>query len=123
MSSLKERFEEIIHMNWAEFLEVEQNKSATVDDTVLCSLVRICADTDDIAATKLAFDRIEGMLETPLQFKIPKFYIRYPNAKEIEGGDKKQIEAVAAPEIVYDPATAKLRDTLKEMRKMPKDVI
>lgn len=126
MASLKTRFEEMIHMDWYDFVKLEQNKGATVDDSVLCSLIRICADTDDIAAIKLAFNRVDGLLTTPIEIKVPKFFVRYVKATEIEAGSK----ALVAPEDVnkektssYDPATAKLRETLREMRGMPQDVI
>ncbi len=126
MATLKTRFEEIIHMNWTDFVFLEHDKSASVDDGVLCSLVRVCADTDDIAAIKLAFDRIDGLLTTPIEVKVPKFYTRYTKATEIEPGAK----ALTAPgdsekekASTYDPATAKLRETLREMRAMPQDVI
>jgi len=126
MANLKDRFTELIHMNWSEFVELENNRHASVDDGVLCSLVRICADTDDIAAAKLAFDRVDGLQATPIEIKVPKFYIRYINAKKIEPG-AKQIEAAESSEKdkagSYDPATAKLRETLAEMRSMPQDVI
>lgn len=126
MASLKQRFEELIHLTWGEFVKLEQDKSATVDDSVLCSLIRTCADTDDISAIKLAFDRIDGLQDTLIEIKVPKFYTRYPNAKEIEAGTLA-IEAPEAtdekPKSSYDPATAKLRATLKEMRGMPQDVI
>jgi hypothetical protein len=122
MASLKERFEEIIHKTWSEFLEIEKNQESSIDDAVLYSLIRICADTDDIAAINMAFDRIDGMLETPISVNVPKFYIRYVNAKEVEGGYK----AVEAPKnekkVDYDPATAKLRETLREMRNMPQHI-
>lgn len=126
MASLKQRFEEMIHMTWGEFVELENDNNASVDDGVLCSLIRICADTDDIPAIKLAFDRVDGLLETPIEINVPKFYTRYVNAKEIEPG-AKQIKA--AKDIkkekvsTYDPATAKLRETLLEMRGMPQKVI
>lgn len=126
MASLKKRFEELIHLTWSEFIALERDKSASVDDGVLCSLVRICADTDEIAAIKLAFDRVDGLLTTPIEVKVPKFYTRYVKAKEIEPGAKQ----IKAPEddkkekaSDYDPATAKLRETLREMRGMPQDVI
>lgn len=126
MASLKTRFEELIHMEWTDFVALEQDKNATVDDSVLCSLIRACADTDDIAAIKLAFDRIDGLLETLIDIKVPKFYNRYIKATEIEPG-AKQIEAAETTKQEeksnYDPATAKLRETLKEMRSMPRDVI
>lgn len=126
MATLKDRFEQIIHMTWGDFIFLEQDKSANVDDAVLCSLVRICADTDDIAAIKLAFDRIDGLQETPIEIKVPKFYVRFMKATEIEAGTKQIEAAEAASEEKasdYDPATAKLRETLREMRSMPQDVI
>lgn len=126
MASLKSRFEALIHMEWGEFVKLETSKTTSVDDVVLCSLIRACTDTDDIAAIKLAFDRVDGLLETLIEIKVPKFYIRYIKAIEQEEATK-QIEA---PEDAqkdeptnYDPATAKLRETLKEMRNMPRDVI
>lgn len=126
MAALKQRFEEILHMEWGEFLKLEQNKGSSVDDTVLCSLIRTCADTDDISAIKMAFDRADGLLETPIEIKVPKFYVRYINAKEVEAG-AKQIEAAESSKKEktsnYDPASAKLRETLQEMRGMPRDVI
>lgn len=126
MATLKTRFEELIHLEWDEFVKLEQDRGASVDDSVLCSLIRICADTDDIAAIKLAFNRVDGLLETPIEVKVPKFYTRYVKATEIESGTK-QIKASESAEkqkaSTYDPATAKLRETLREMRDMPQDVI
>lgn len=123
MGTLKARFEEIIHMNWDEFIALEKDKSSSVDDGVLCSLVRVCADGDDMPAIKMAFDRVDGLLETPVEVKVPKFYTRYVNAKEIEAGGA-EIEAPDIEEVTdYDPASAKLRATLREMRKMPRGVI
>lgn len=126
MATLKQRFEQIIHMEWGEFCKLEKDKGSSVDDTVLCALIRSCADTDDIAAIKMAFDRIDGLQEIPVEIKVPKFYLRYINAKEVAPGPK-QIEASDTPKkedkTNYDPATAKLRETLKEMRSMPRDVI
>lgn len=113
-------------MEWGKFIELEQSKATNVDDVVLCSLIRVCADTDDIASIKLAFDRVDGLLETLIEIKVPKFYTRYINAKEIEPGSKALEAGDTTKEEEpksYDPATAKLRETLKEMRAMPRDVI
>lgn len=126
MASLKSRFEELLHIDWYEFCKLEADKGSTVDDSALCSLIRICADSDDISAAKLAFDRADGIQATQIEIRVPKFYMRYPNAKEIEPG----AAALEAPEDAdkkkksnYDPASAKLRETLAEMRGMPRDVI
>jgi len=128
METLKERFESLIHLTWSEFLEIEKGKNTTVDDGVLCKLIRICAETDDIAAAKLAFDRIDGIQETPIKIDVPKFYTRYVNATKLEAGPKtKAIGAAKDPSETaksnYDPATAKLRETLREMRDMPQQII
>lgn len=126
MASLKTRFEELLHIDWYEFCKLEADKGATVDDGALCSLIRICADSDDIAAAKLAFDRADGIQATQIEIRVPKFYIRYVNAKEqepapaaLEAGDAAKKEKTTN----YDPASAKLRETLAEMRGMPQDVI
>lgn len=126
MATLKDRFVELIHMEWREFIELEQDKTASVDDVVLCSLIRTCTDTDDIAAIKLAFDRVDGLLETLIEIKVPKFYTRYIKATSIEPRQKAIEGSKNAPKDEpsnYDPATAKLRETLKEMRGMPRDVV
>lgn len=127
MASLKSRFEELIHLRWDEFCMLEKDKHAPVDDAVLCSIIRTCADTDDISTIKLAFDRIDGLQATLIEIKVPKFYVRYPEAKEIEAGTKA-IEAGDESEKKeepsnYDPATARLRETLAEMRKLPKGIV
>lgn len=126
MASLKSRFEELIHLPWDEFCILEADKKATVDDVVLCKLIRTCADTDDIAAIKLAFDRIDGLQATLIEIKVPKFYLRYPNATDVEEGSKEiEMPGAANREAPsnYDPATAKLRETLREMRKLPYDIV
>jgi len=125
--TLKESFESYIHYPWDEFVEIEKGDSQSIDDSTLISLIRVCTDTDDISAIKMSFDRIDDMLETPVQIKVPKFYIRYTNAKEIEQSDTKQLEAASAVSddktTTYDPATAKLRETLREMRGMPQGIV
>ena len=126
MPTLKERFEEIIHITWSEFLELEKNGNTTVDDMTLCSLIRICSDSSNTNAIKIAFDRVDGVLETPVEIRVPKFYTRYVNAKEIEAGASHTERAVGTKKDKpsnYDPATAKLRETLREMRKMPQQIV
>lgn len=127
MSSLKEQFTELIHLPYDEYYVLKKAKNNTVDTRTIMSLIDICTDTDDIAAVKLSFDRIEGMLETPIHVKVPKFYIRYMNAKSVEQSDQKAIEPAQdtkqKQDDAYDPATAKLRETLQKMREMPEQII
>lgn len=127
MITLEDQFEEFIHLPYDEYWVKKKSKSNTVDERTLMSLIDICTDTDDIAAAKMSFDRIEGLLETPIHIKIPKFYVRYLKAIDVEHSEQK---ALGAPETVapvqddnYDPATAKLRETLSRMRTMPEQII
>lgn len=126
MANLKNRFDELIRLEWGEFCALEKDKNIIVDDMVLCSLIRVCAETDDISSINLAFDRIDGLLETLIDIKVPKFYTRYRGAIEIEPSPK-QLEAPEQSEedkpSNYDPATAKLRETLQELRKAPRALI
>lgn len=127
MAELKTQFEQFIHLNYDDYYRQKKTRSNTVDERTLMSLIDICTDTDDIAAAKMSFDRIEGLLETPIHIKIPKFYVRYLKAIDVEHSEQK---ALGAPETVapvqddnYDPATAKLRETLSRMRTMPEQII
>ncbi len=127
MAALKEQFQEFIHLPYDEYYKQKKTRSNTVDERTIMSLIDICTDTDDIAAAKMSFDRIEGLLETPVHIKVPKFYIRYVNATAIE---QSETTAIGAPETTrveqddnYDPATAKLRETLQKMRDMPEGII
>lgn len=127
MADLKSQFEEFIHLPYDEYWKLKKAKNNTVDERTIMSLIDICTDTDEISAAKLSFDRIDGMLETPVHIKVPKFYIRYVNATDVEHSDQK---ALGAPEQAgaiegedYDPATAKLRETLQKMRQMPEQII
>lgn len=127
MPTLKTRFEELLHLDWYEYCKLEQDKTSTVDDGSLTALIRMCADEDDIAAIKLAFDRADGLQDTVIEIKVPKFYVRYPKAVEQEAAPKlletTEETTVKDDKSKYDPASAKLRETLKEMRGMPRDVI
>lgn len=123
MGTLKERFEQLLHFTWSEFVDLENSGDATIDDLSLCSLIRACSDTSDISSIKLAFDRSDGLLETPIEIKVPKFYVRYMKATSIESGDENAVVKKEEVKTSYDPATAKLRETLREMRSMPRQII
>lgn len=124
--NIADRFAEMLHMVWSEFLEIEHDENASSDDAMVCGLIRACAD-GDMRSIKTAFARSDGEVEIPVQINTPKFYVRYLAAKEIEQsqnqldtGNKKQIKD---EEKKYDLATAKLRETLNEMRKAPKKIV
>lgn len=125
MKNLSEQFEELIHLPYDEYWELHQSKDNTVDERTLFSLIDTCTDTDEISAAKLSFDRLDGIQAVPIKINVPKFYIRYLAAKDVEKVDTKEIESEKSAEVDmdYDPATAKLRETLQKMRGLPEKVI
>lgn len=127
MNDLKTQFESFIHLPYDEYWQQKKTKDNTVDHRTLMSLIDICTDTDDISAAKLSFDRLDGLLETPIHIKVPKFYIRYVKATDADHNDQKTLVAGESVKSIqdddYDPATAKLRETLQKMRQMPEQII
>jgi hypothetical protein len=121
--NLTERFTELLHINWGEFVKVENDDNATSDESMICGLIRACAD-GDMRSIKTAFARSDGEVEIPVQIKTPKFYVRYVSAKEMEQGTLElESGSETLKEESYDIATAKLRETLNQMRKAPKKVV
>lgn len=121
--NLADRFIELLHMQWSDFVVIEADENATSDEAMLCGLIRACAD-GDMRSIKTAFLRSDGEIEIPVQIKTPKFYVRYLAAKDIEStGKQLDVGTEKIEEKKYDLASAKLRETLNEMRKAPKKVV
>lgn len=121
--NLGERFIELLHLNWAEYAKIEADEDGSSEEAMICGLIRACAD-GDMRSIKTAFARSDGEVEIPVQINTPKFYTRYLNAKEAVPAEK-QLDAgeTKLKSKEYDMATAKLRDTLQEMRKAPKKIV
>lgn len=123
--TLTDRFNEIIHWTWDKFWELEHDPNASNVDAMICAFIRAMSEGDK-KSIKHGFARSDGEVEIPIEFKVPKFYVRYLVAKGVEGGSAKTQKQIAVPEeeiSEYDVATAKLRDTLQEMKKAPKGVV
>lgn len=122
--NLADRFIELLHMSWLDFIKLEHDDNALSDEAMLCGLIRACAE-GDMRSIKTAFARSDGEVEIPVQINVPKFFTRYLVAKDAEKS-KKTIEAgevATTTDSDYDLATAKLRQTLNEMRRAPKKVV
>lgn len=118
-----EDFNKVIDLRYDDFLrELEEEKTSEYHDLLLLAKA---AMEHSFPAIKLSFNRIEGLQETPVEFEIPKFYVRYVNATSSEGAGGETPEASASvkpKEESYDPSIARLRDTLAKMRSLHKDV-
>lgn len=79
---LGEFLKEVINWRWDEFVAAEKSKDYTGYQATVLSLVRICSD-GKLGAIKLAIDRVDGKLETPVKIEYPKIYLVYPHAESV----------------------------------------
>ena len=120
---------QVIHWRWEEFCEEERKGNHSSSAGVVLSLIRIASE-GKLPAIKLALDRVDGKIATPIQVVYPKVYFRYPYAKTqaaLEPGQErpKLDQAKATTSEVGQPvniATASLRETLKAMADAPKQL-
>lgn len=77
---LGEFLKEVIHWTWAEFCVAEADEKYTGLQATVFSLVRTASD-GKLGAIKLAIDRVDGKLETPIEVIYPKVYFLYPHAE------------------------------------------
>ena len=120
-----EDFNDIIDMRYDDFLLALRKPDITSERDDLLNIAKASMETN-FRAIKLSFNRIEGLQETPIEFEIPKFYVRYINATSVEPGDLPKTETIdeKVKKTIdnYDPSTAKLRQTLTKMRSLHKDI-
>lgn len=72
---------EAIEWNWAQFCIAEHDPKYTSLEGTVLALVRT-ASKAKLKSIKLAIDRVDGKLETPMRFEYPKVYNTFPFAKE-----------------------------------------
>lgn len=124
---------EVIHWDWREFCIAEKDPKYTGVQAAVFSLVRTCSD-GKLGAIKLAIDRVDGKLETPVKIEYPKIWLLYPYAKtvgELPAPEKMpdtkslRIESEIKTE-TEEPKTLPtltLRETVNKMADAPKDVV
>lgn len=129
--------QEAIDWQWDEFCKAELNTDYSGYEGVVLGLIRKCAD-GKLGAIKLAIDRVDGKVETPIKVEYPKVFILFPDAERValappEPGTPqaalappKDIESVEEPaepeEEKAHIATMTLRDTLHKMADTPRKV-
>lgn len=114
-------------MHYGDYL-IRRDEDTTSGWDLLASIVEACND-GDMNTIKLAFDRIDGLQETPVKFNLPKFYVRYKNATgkaEIGPGEVDDQPVAESSELITPEDAQKeidamgLRKVLEVMRTMPK---
>lgn len=130
--------QEVIQWTWDEFCKAEQDYNYTGYEGAVMSLLRNCSD-GKLGAIKLAIDRVDGKVETPIKVEYPKVFILFPHAERVALGPPKpdSPQALLAPPEDFDPlsdepaqpeeekvhvATMSLRQTLEKMADAPRKV-
>lgn len=127
---------EVSNWNWEEFCVAENDSKYTSNEAMIFAVIRACA-MEKLDAIKLALNRIDGKLVTPIKIEYPKMFYRYPNAKKIEGnapipqlegGKFNAVEVITKAEKVKpeesepDLPSLSLRQTLTKMADHPRQV-
>lgn len=73
---------EVINWTWIEFVEAEKDENFSGFEAAVFSLVRTCSD-GKLGAIRLAIDRVDGKIETPVRIDYPKVWFVYPDATRV----------------------------------------
>lgn len=76
---MAEFLREVASWRWDQFVRAEKDKNYTSNQAIIFSLIRACA-MRKLPAIKVAIDRMDGKLKTPVKIEMPKVYYIYPNA-------------------------------------------
>lgn len=125
--SLTGYLNEVIHWTWDKFLKFEKDPSLTGVQAVVLDLVRKCAERD-FGAIKLAVDRVDGKIKTPVEIIYPKVYLQYPYATKQaalpkgvtkQKPNKKRTKPKQKPK---ELASLSLREALQKMAESPRQL-
>lgn len=123
---------EVIHWRWDEFCEAEKDPKYTGLQAAVFKLVRTCSD-GKLGAIRLAIDRVDGKIETPIKIEYPRVWFLYPDAEnvalprnaagetppQLSPEDTYSIARLAEADIPEEEpvsaATLTLRETLQKM--------
>jgi hypothetical protein len=92
---------EVANWDWAEFVKAEKDSSYTSNQAVVFGLIRSCA-MQDLRAIKIAINRFDGKLKTPLKIEMPKIYYLYPNAEGSAPVDAGAVQITDDPHTVNE---------------------
>lgn len=130
---------EVIHWRWDDFVRAEKDRKYTGLEAAVLSLVRVTSQAK-LGAIKLAIDRVDGKIETPVKVEYPKVWFLFPDAESVastppEGEVAGALEAGTALALRDQPpadapeerppnlATMTLRETLSKMAASPRAVV
>lgn len=135
-NKLGEFLKEVSNWQWDDFVKAEHDSTYTTNESLIFAVVRACA-MEKLEAIKIALNRIDGKLKTPVRVEYPKMFFVYPHATlpklskqklstgKAQGVDKYEIN-IKDKEQEKEPepqlATLSLRQTLAKMADYPRSL-
>lgn len=135
--------QEVSNWDWEEFCRAEHDPKYSSNEAVIFALVRACA-MEKMEAIKLALNRIDGKLKTPIRIEMPKVFYLFPRARlDVSEKPNSDTPALAPgpiefeatsyeimeeepeekePEFENDLPSLSLRQTLARMADAPREV-
>lgn len=90
---------QVMNWTWDEFVLAERDAQHSTSNSLVFAVVRSCA-MQNLHAIRIALNRLDGKLKTPVQLELPKVYFLYPHAQLPEG------ESSVAPELTTGASAA-----------------
>jgi len=129
---------EIIDWTWDDFCIAEQDAKYSGYQATVMALIRKCSD-GKLGAIKLAIDRVDGKIDTPIKVEYPKVFILFPHAEKValsppapgsptaliappDNIDTLKEEPAEPEEEKVKVATMNLRETVEKMADAPRTV-
>lgn len=124
---------EVIHWRWDDFVKAEKDAKYSGLEAAVLSLVRVTSEAK-LGAIKLAIDRVDGKIETPVKIEYPKVWLVFPEAESValQPGEKEIGKELTIPdeppndipeEEPVSAATLTLRQTLSKMADAPRVLV
>lgn len=82
---------EVANWTWEDFCRAEYDPQYTSNEAVIFAVIRACA-MEKLDAIKIALNRIDGKLKTPVRVEYPKIFYLFPNASLEQDIIDKQME-------------------------------
>lgn len=103
-TKLTDFMREAFNWRWDEFALAEVNEDFTSNEAVVFAVIR-AATMQKIDAVRIALNRLDGKLKTPVQIEYPKVYRVFPYATEIEGQGPIEQKSPDFLQVTDDPNT------------------
>lgn len=117
---------DVAEWHWRDFIQArEGNDKTEYEDSILELIYSIANEKTSLSAIRRAIERVDGKQPENIKREYPKFYLRYPNAKNLdvlaetqEGASEVKLPEVRVP--APEMATAGIRGAIAEMSSRPK---